>query len=59
VSVVLVPAEPSMKPRRRVVLKVKNREYCAEENTIHHGHSYIAFVDCNGNYIVVPVAQPA
>jgi len=57
VSVVLVPIEPSMKPRKRVVIKIDNREYCAEENSIHHGQGYISFIDCSGNYIVVPVAQ--
>jgi len=46
-----------MKPRKRVVIKIDNREYCAEENSIHHGQGYISFIDCSGNYIVVPVAQ--
>jgi len=56
-SVVLVPTEPVAKPKKRVIIKIGSKEYCAEEGSIHHGQGYISFLDCNGNYIVVPISQ--
>jgi len=57
VSIVLVPVEPVLKPRKRTTLRIGDREYCVLEDTIQHGQGYVAFVDCSGNHVVVPIQQ--
>jgi hypothetical protein len=57
-KVLLVPVEPVLKPRRKAIIRIGNKEFCAYIDTVQLGAGYVSFVDCDNNYRVVPVYPP-
>jgi len=53
-KVLLVPVEPALKPRKKITIRVGDKEFCAYEDSIQVGFGFIAFTDCSNTYRVVP-----
>jgi hypothetical protein len=54
-KVLLIPVEPALKPRKKVTLRIGDKEYCVYEDSVQVGFGFIAFTDCSNTYRVVSV----